>query len=503
MTSTLKFLHVNDFAGGLVTNAPATELQLNQSPDLDNITYVQKAIRSREGDVEFNATAMNSGTNVQGIAYYKPTSGTEYLVAVCGAKLFNSDALDGTMHEITGALTIGAGQDKIWSFAFLNDLLVGVGGAPDAPFKWSGVGDGAVLGGSPVSGNFCFAMKDRMFIGSPTANPSTLYWSILSNCEDWSGVGSGNTTLVTNDGDKLVGGIPLNNDLALLFKNYSIHHLVVTTAPFPTKAFVPNVGCCGKNAMVNVNGVVYFITNQPRLKATDGYQIIDLPPDIDDIFDGLNRSRLQYIQAVYVAKLNQIHFYCSYGSATTNNYCIVWDLENKCFLRYTTGFDCNVACIVSGSRLMGGHYNGKVYEKFKASTYTDASEGSVKVSSYWHSGWINNSNEFQVKQVKVAEVSYQTQVSGSLNFSYGYDFQQGINNTDFSIAAIGGTWGNGTWGNTFIWGSSSQYMTRVYLLGTRGNVFQFKMSNKDSTQMYVYSIDFGMRTQGVKEFIAD
>jgi hypothetical protein len=408
------------------------------------------------------------------------------------------------MDEITGTLTIGAGQDKIWTWAYLNDLIVGVGGAPDAPFKWSGSGNAAVLGGSPVSGKFCFAMKDRMFIGAPSAAPSTLYWSILSNCEDWSGTGSGNTTIVTNDGDTLVGGIPLNNNIALLFKNYSIHHLIVDTAPFPTKSFTTNVGCCGKNAMVNVNGLVYFITNQPRLKATDGYQIIDMPADIDNIFDGLNRSRLQYIQAQYYPQVNQIHFYCSYGSATTNNYCIVWDLENKCFLRYTTGFDNNVACLASGYRLFGGHYNGKIYEKFKASTYTDASESSAKVAAYWYSPWVNNANEFQVKQIRFADVSFATQTAGSMTFSYGYDFQQDISSTSISLLSVGSTWdGSDTWNTDWIWGVKTQNMARIILSGTRGNIFQFSFENDTATQMYIYSVDLALKTQATKEFTKD
>ncbi|KKM69291.1 hypothetical protein LCGC14_1452250, partial [marine sediment metagenome] len=119
MTSGYQTVHIGDFSGGLITNNPSSELKLNQSPDLDNILLLNNGFKKRPGDSAFNSSAMNSGANVQGLAYYKETAGSlEYLFAIAGAKIFKSDSLDGTMDEITkdGAATAPvAAQNNIWT----------------------------------------------------------------------------------------------------------------------------------------------------------------------------------------------------------------------------------------------------------------------------------------------------------------------------------------------------------------------------------------------------
>ena len=120
MTTGYTTVHIGDFSGGLVTNNPSSELNLNQSPDLDNVLLLNNGFKKRFGDSTFNSTAMNSGADVQGLAYYKETAGSlEYLVAIAGDKIFKSDSLDGTMDEISkdsAATAPTAGQNNIWTF---------------------------------------------------------------------------------------------------------------------------------------------------------------------------------------------------------------------------------------------------------------------------------------------------------------------------------------------------------------------------------------------------
>ena len=499
MTSNLKFLHLSDFTGGLNTYNPSSELNINESPDLDNITLSEKGFQKRTGDVAFNTTAMNSGVAVQGLTYFKPISG-EFIVSVCGDKLYKSDSLDGTMDDITGGLTIAASKNNIWTFSKLKDLCVGVGGAPSVPFKYSGAGDGAALGGTPPNGSFCFGMRDRIFIGGTSAAPTTIYWSILANPEDWSGTGSGNNSVVTNDGDKLVGGIPVNNNLALLFKQYSIHQLVVEASPFPVKPLTYAFGACGKNAIVNAGGMIYFITKEPRMRVTDGYSFTEAPNSINNILDAIPKDRLEYIQGIYVPSLNQIHWYVSYETETTNGLCLIWDLYRKCWLRCTTGFACNVACIVQGSRLFGGHYNGKIYEKYKASTLTDASSGVY--SGYWKTPWVIDGNPMAVKQPRYMDISFKTQTIGNVYYSYGFNYTEGQQNGRINQVEVGGVWDddmNGLWDDTFVWGGQSNFQKRVFTYG-RGNNFQLKIYNDQAGQpMEINSATIALKEQGIKE----
>lgn len=499
MTTILRTVHLSDMTGGLVTNRPPTELEINQSPDLDNIIMMTRGFKKRLGDSAF-CTAMNSGVNVQGLTYYKPVSGTEYMVAVCGDKIYKSDALDGTMDEITGGLTVAANQNNIWTFAKLNDLCIGVGGAPNAPFKWSGSGNAAALGGSPVSGKFCFQMKDRLFIGSPSAAPSTIYWSILSNPEDWSGAGSGNSAVVTNDGDTLVGGTPLNNNLALLFKERSIHHMVVESAPFPIRPLNIGIGACGKMAIANAGGLIFFVSCEPRAYVTDGYSVARLSDGVDDIWDGINKARIPYINTIHDPVRNYVHFIFSHGTAITNNYDLIWDINHNCWLRNTTGFDCNVVCLASGYRLFGGHTNGIIYEKYKASTYNDASETAPgAVNSYRYTPWISNLNNISAKTVRSAVINFKTQTSGSIKWAAGFDYNKDIINGLIDQTDVGGQWDMDTWNDTFIWGGAV-YSQKMIDIGSRGNNFQLKIYNDTAGQtMEMHSIDFLMKEEGNKE----
>jgi len=126
------------------------------------------------------------------------------------------------------------------------------------------------------------------------------------------------------------------------------------------------------------------------------------------------------------------------------------------------------------------------------------------VSAYWYSPWVNNANEFQVKQIRFADISFATQTAGTMSFSYGYDFQQDISSTTISMLSAGSTWnGTDTWDTSWIWGVVSQNMARVNLSGTRGNIFQFKLKNDTAHQLYVYSVDLALKTQATKEFTKD
>lgn len=499
MTTTLKNVPINDFNGGLVTNRPQTNLELNQSPDLDNILLLGTGFKKRLGDSVYNSTAMNNGANIQGMTYFKPTSGVEYLVAVCGDKVYDSNAFDGTMDDRTSTLTITAGQNNLWTFSFLNDKCIAVGGAPDAPFTLAGGANGALLAGSPVSGKFGFSVRDRMFICAPTANPSTVYWSVLANSADWSGTGSGNNAAETNDGDVLVGGMPLNNNAVLLFKNYSIHIMTVDSSPFPIKPLIRGTGACGKNAIVNANGLVYFITNEPRMKATDGYTIYTFPDTIDDIWDGINKSRLPYIQGIHDPIRNLIHWVVSDTTSATNNLDIIWDISRKCWLRNTTGWDCNSVCLASGSRIFGGHTNGKLYEKYKSGIYNDASETSPgAVNGYWETSWLSFDNIFLTKQIRYMDILCKTQTSGDVKYSYGFNYAEGTTSGTLSQQSSGGKWDVAVWG-TDAWGGEVYKQKRIDLFGL-GNTIKIKIYNDNASEtMEINGLSLSLKGTGISD----
>jgi len=486
----------DNFSGGRASAKNKTSLEQNEALSLDNIVIKPQGMgfRSMNGNTEFNGTVMVDATTVvAGLSYYSNTGGNTFLCAVAGTKLFKSDSLDGTMDDVTGALTITSGQNNLWQMFTYDDVLIGVGGAPDAPFKFTGTGNGAVLGGSPPSGSFGFAYNNRVFIGGTSANPSRINWTILKDSEDWSGTGSGNADVALNDGDSLVGAGQLNDTNVLLFKKNSVHRMVGKTSPFSFFQAFQGVGAAGKNAIVVVDGLCYFVTPQGRMVITDGNSIIDsrLMPrlnNIDDVWDGLNQSRLAYIQGIRYKKkeLDWIIWTATNGSGTTNDVAIIWDLLNKCWITASKGFEGNTLAInpFLNNLYMGG-YVGKIYTMDVSGTNTNASNASAKISWKWQSGWLTQNSLDKVIKLHRVNGAFTAKTVGNITISYGYDFSPNERAKTFSMQGPGGLWDAGLW-DVMNWGGLSDVIRNASILG-RGNVFNYQVSGDDQ-------VDYNMST---------
>lgn len=480
-----KSVQLFDFSGGLNTKAAVTSLNFNEAVDLQNINLLpsqnQKkcGFRKRQGNTVFNSSAMvSSSTAISGLGYFRLASGSDFLMAIAGTKIFSSSSLSGTMSDVTGAVSITSGATKLWTHSVLNDLSIWVGGAPNAPIKYSGSGNAAALGGSPPSGNFGIAANNRIFIGNTSANPSRIAWPVLGNPEDWTGAGSGTQDVQKNDGDTLVGAAQLGVDHLLLFKQNSIHDLIIRSAPFPLFPLFKSVGAVSKLAIVNVQDMIYFVTPEPRMKATDGTRIYDFPDTIDNVWDGLNKSLLTSIQGVYYPRRRQIFWMCSSGTSSTNNYCIVWDLERKCWLRHTTGYKMNTAVIAKDYLLYAGAYDGKIYKQDVDGTNDDASETSPgAINAYWRTGWYDLESMINMKNIPYVDVNFTSQNAGTFDFGYAYDFAFDPTVQPVSMLSLGDKWDSMVW-DTGVWGNFTDKSKMLFIKG-RGKFVQFFIRNQN------------------------
>ena len=469
----------SDFSGGLNADASPTSLEMNQALDLDNIILLPKSgFKQRNGNSLFNSSAMASGAAVHGIGYYRQIDGDEWLMSVCGTGIFKSE-MDGTMDTITGAVTVTTGQDNFWSYAQMNDTAIFVGGsrATDVPFKWTGTGNAAILAGTPPVGKWTIQANNRLFIGNTVANPSRVNWSILGNPEDWTGAGSGSQDISTNDGDEAVGAALVGTDHLLIFKQSSIHEMIIRNSPFPVFPFKRNVGAAGPGAIVNVDGVIYFVTTETRMKATDGVNITEFPDTIDSIWDSIVTNRIRHIQGFYDRKRSLILWFCTVGVATTNNYCIVWDLVRKTWLKFTTGHSMNVVTMAQDRRIFAGGYDGKLYELDDADEMDDASESTTIVTSYWRSGWIDYGEMINQKSIPYMDINFKTSdVDGSaFTLDYGFDFNVDQKQASVSLEQGGTLYGTGIY-DTDVYGGVTD-RTKLEFTKGHGKFFQFKLTH--------------------------
>lgn len=478
-----------DFTGGMASNKSKISVNLNEAIELDNVIPLPDGgFTNCRGNTEFNSSAMNSGANVQGLGYFRQMDQDEWIVAVCGDKIFKSDDLDGTMDDITGAVTITGGANNIWDLLVFDDELIGFGGAPDAPWKWTGAGNASALGGSPPSADFAFTMNNRIFAGISAT--STIYWPIVGDAEDWTGDGSGSATVGNlDDNQLLIGGIPLTTDIALIFKENSIYHMAtrnLVSSAFPIFLLHNEVGAAGKHAMVNVDGEVYFITPDATMMSTNGSRLKSYPISIDDIWDDVNFDRLKYVQGVHYKGRDHewIIWIVSTDGQSTNNLAIIWDLENECWLRRTTGLKANVITKTLDGDLYTGHYAGKIYKQDVINTYTLASESGANVTWDWRGGWLAKT---YLKTIRLSwvKVALQQAASGTVDFKVGLDFNEDVYTKSLSLAGGTAQWDVAEWDEDS-WGGTSDTFKTAILTG-RGNAVNFHLTGNDAIKYLIHS----------------
>ena len=494
MTKRGSELEINDFSGGLHTAIAITETNFNEAYDESNMVVGPNGdyLRTRYGNTVFNSSDMNSGANVQSLSYFKLNNGNDFLVSVCGNKIFKSDSLDGVMDDITGAVSITSGANNIWSFLTFNNLHIGFGGPstnPDTPIQWTGSGNAAALTGTPPAAYGAFQANNRLFAFRTASSPSILQWSTLGNPQDWTGTGSGSQTISTSDNDSITAAAVMDNSLALIFKQTTIHKLLISqlvSGAFPSFVMFRNVGCAGKHAVVVADGICYFMTPQGKMKITDGNQMIDestLPQlsYVDDLWSDMNPSRYEYIQGrrVYGEDYDHIIWLMtSTSSGLTHDTAIIWDIKNKCWLRHKTGFKMNVITTIQSGTPYTGNYSGFIYKQDVSSATTDASESSTNINSYWGTGWMKFGSYEKNKSVQELYLSYVTQISGTIQYSWGYNFNGNQKTSILDQRTNGAIVGQSTVG-TGIVGGQSDFIKRLDPIGN-GEVFQHMFRNTDS-----------------------
>jgi hypothetical protein len=163
------------------------------------------------------------------------------------------DDADGTFAN----LFTGLSATSIPAYCVFGDAVIISQTGADVP-KWWDQTTAQNLAGSPPNFAFAVAHKNRVWAAGVDSTPSTLYYSVFTDEEDWTGAGSGTIAIDPDDGDRITGLVSHKNDL-WVFKgsqNGSIHR-ITGSAPTGDDAFsrIPFVDGVGA---VNHNGIFRF-----------------------------------------------------------------------------------------------------------------------------------------------------------------------------------------------------------------------------------------------------
>jgi hypothetical protein len=487
-----------DFSGGQASAKRDLTRAANEFKLVNNLIILPQGagLRSKPGNELFTGTTLDGA--VQGLGYYNLAS--EYLVAVAGGSVYSILLSDGTVTDITGALTITTGKTNRWTLTEFDDLMIGVG-ANEAPFKWDGSGNAEALGGSPASGQFGFAHANRFFI----ANGSDLNWSVLGDAEDYSGDGSGSLTAGQGDGTDLTSFAFLNINTVLLFKKTSTYVMSGRTDPFPHFLLFSDIGVANPKAVVVANGLAYFITSEGQMAITDGKALLDTVavPRLRNVSDILgNISADQLAQVVGTHKrgpdYDWIVWSVTKDGVDENDFAVIWDLNNQCFVTAKTGFEANAFATTPDGRLFMGGFDSEVYECLVEGVYTEASNGGADVAWELQSDALNLRQLYKVIQVARANIAFESRATGTLDFKYGYDSAGTGTTVSIGVTVVGNLWGTMLWG-TGVWSGAKAAFGNVLPLG-RGNYFRYAVASNSPVDMRINGLTLSGRQQGAKNF---
>lgn len=352
-----------DFSGGLNEDESPTALQASHLRVARNVYLEGRALSSRKGSQRFQSSAINSGAAGNGVWELVRSSGASRdILSVFGSKLYK-DSKTATPTDITGSLTLTAGQDNHVTFTLFNDVALMCNGV-DAPWQWSGSGNGTAISGSPPTFRTMAAKWNRVF---GAAAGRTIRYCAIGDQTSWP---AGNTVAaILGDSSSAIEGRDfiyqlghLGDSLFVGLSN-SIGRVLYTgdaTTPFRYLQ-LSDFGSLGRHSYVAVGSNGYFLSRwgvhfiQPTATSLDYETSLISGRRLRTVWSELNKSRIEntYGRAFYTSAGNLLVLWnLTTSGNTTHDEVLVMDVTDgpgteKFFV--WTGWDANTFGVVQNA----------------------------------------------------------------------------------------------------------------------------------------------------------
>lgn len=337
----LETVVLDDFSGGLHYDELSDDVKETESTDCENVWFNHK-LTTIPGLTQVNAqiySAAAGDRKINGIADYQMRDLTQYLVVTTDDDIYYDNA--GIWTSIKGALAFSDGRA---SFATFNNLLVGTNGI-DAPYKWSSVGNCALLGGSPPIGKYITSFNGRLVLANCKDGafdyPTRVYYSDIDNPESWDVV-TGYFELESDDAQQITAVKQLGQYL-VVYKNKSIG--IISGYGLDTwvvdRSFKTGIGCVSgdtlRSCYIDINGQmveVHIFLSAQGLAAFDGANVYMLPTagqgEMYKNYDFFRRIPEQYYSLASAGFYKQRGLYYMFSvldSGTSNNGGCIYDYK--------------------------------------------------------------------------------------------------------------------------------------------------------------------------------
>ena len=468
--------------GGLNTTASPLNVADNESTDCQNIDYDKfGSILKRSGYSRLNATAFNSGATWNSLYWFELSDETDYLIGSCGNKLAKMDGLDGTWDDITGALTITAGNDNHMTWTTFLDTAIGTNNV-DLPVQWTGTGNASA---ASIPTGLTKAKFVTVFNGyvhytnvavSGTAHKSRTYWGAQDSISSFDSADF--RDINRNDG-QTVTGVCVLGDKQVFFKERSIWVEQFTgdaDIPFVFIKTPSHVGCIDGQSIQEIDNGLIFLSD-------DGYYYFDgvSATKISDrvtatLTTTLEPNRFKVSPSCYQKSKNRYWGAHTIAGGSTNSRIITFDSYNNAWGFYKGhNANCFAIAMVNGQeRVYFGDYAGYVYRADNG-TSDNPLGAATAIDAYYYTKWFNFEDLISKKGVPHAVVYFQI-ANATHTFSYSWDFAGGDQySLTFSANTSSSVYGTALYDDA-TYASSGGSLVRRDLTG-RGRVIRLKFAN--------------------------
>lgn len=321
---------------------PDDRLDPRQCETLKNVNLTEVGTaKTRSGYATFNANQTTGGKDFTGLAQLPFKSGT--LEAAFHGSLFTEET-GGTRTDRTGTLTLTDNAELRWRNVFIADSMVATNGT-DEIVRWTGSGDATDLtSSSNISFTTCrdvVVHNNLLVVLRPTEGgvdqTTRVQWCDINPrlfTVDITNFPVDNRADVYEDGPPIVGGADFLGNL-IVFKSDGAYvtrlaydtGFVELDPPQAVRGFEP---IATNSILVRVGNpnFVWFIARDGGYILNPDNSFTKVTEAVQEDWNALNQSRLQYAVSFIRQKDNQVRTLLSGGTNSTgHDKVMVWDWE--------------------------------------------------------------------------------------------------------------------------------------------------------------------------------
>ena len=487
-------------SGGLNDGFDPTAIANNEAADLQNVVFTTGgAVKKRQGFSHLNASATPSASAVTtGGTFYKLSNGTRYLMRLVndssGDKIEKMDYAggtsgpDGTWDDITGSTGISVGNDNQGDFAqAFHTLVIEDGVSTTPPFKWTGAGDAAALGGSPPNATMVEYHKNHLWSAGASANLSRVNFANIcttsSTCIE-TYTATDFFELDTNDG-QIITGLKSGLDCLYVWKTSSIWRICgLSRDTFTQEIMVRDIGTQSNSSIAVINNQFLFKTQLGDYAVYDGgINVTIRSTKIEGSLSALNQNRLDAVRAVAFddGTGDQDYYACETASgAATHNRVFSYDTFHQAWTKFV-GLNCNAIWTYEIGTLQTaiafGDYSGFV------SRYPNTNDDAgTAINAYWKSGWLRIPEIPFRKTFRLAQLYVDQSGNYNLTFTYNIDFESTGTATSCNLAGSGALWDTAIY-DTATYADATTTICRVEI--NKGDYFiQWQVANSNTSEPF-------------------